>query len=313
MLRILIFTAAIAPPLLVLGYGVGKARGSGRSEAMWHAFVVGAVGGIVAAGIEFVLDRWLATLQLGAGASVGTSAILVAAIPEEAIKLFVLVAMAEGHVDARRMQDLLLLALAVSLGFATLENFLYVASFGDWHTIASLRAITAVPGHGIDGLAMGALLMSARMRGIEDWRRLWPVLAVPVILHAAYDLPLFAIESGLNRTLWAAVWLGVIVLSSGVVIWLVNRALAKAVQHDRVTGRDDLSVETTDRFVAGGITAVVGGPALAGVACFAGSYAAAVAATLLAIFPVALGIDAIRTGLARRKARRRPWLGPKFP
>jgi hypothetical protein len=42
MVRIVIVLAAIIPALLVLGYGIAKARGSWRSEAMWSAFFVGA-------------------------------------------------------------------------------------------------------------------------------------------------------------------------------------------------------------------------------------------------------------------------------
>jgi len=302
MMRVVILLAAISPPLLVLGYGIAKGRGSWRFEAMWNAFLVGAVGGIAAIGCGWLIDHLLpksGNLLLDAGAA----AILVAAVPEETIKFFVLVTFAEKHVDVRRLQDLLILAMAVSLGFAMLENFFYVISVDDWRTIASLRAITAVPGHGINGLAMGALLMAARMPRDRRPARIRNALLVPVVLHAAYDFPLLAIEKNVERLWLAAMWLLVIVISSALVITLCNRMLAKAVAADRAAGRDNVSVETNDWLIIGGIAAVAAGPLLAASAVYAKGVELASVATVLAVFPIALGIDSIRTGLKRRKER----------
>src|SRR6202041_2555037 len=137
-------------------------------------------------------------------AAAATTAVLLAAIPEESIKFFVLVALAEKHVDVRRLQDIVLLALAVSLGFATLENFFYVTSVGGWEMTAALRAITAVPGHCIDGLAMGALLVTARLNGSKSvWSGRY-ALIVPIVLHAAYDFPLFAIQKNIDKVWFVA-------------------------------------------------------------------------------------------------------------
>ena len=146
---------------------------------------------------RLALGHLLPLDRAGPVAEAGVNAVVIAAIPEEAIKFFVLVYLAEKHVDVRRLQDLLVLALAVSLGFATLENFGYVISAGGWKTIAALRAIAAVPGHGIDGLAMGALLIRARLSGRAEDVRL--ALIVPIILHAAYDFPLMAAHKEIGK------------------------------------------------------------------------------------------------------------------
>ena len=50
MIRAVILAAAILPPLLVLGYGIAKARSSWKCEAIWSAYALGAVGAIVAVG-----------------------------------------------------------------------------------------------------------------------------------------------------------------------------------------------------------------------------------------------------------------------
>src|SRR3977135_2450229 len=102
-------------------------------------------------------------------------------MPDTAGKFFTLGSLAEKHVDVRRLQDIIVLALAVSLGFATLENFFYLISAGDWKITAAIRAITSVPGHGIDGLAMGALLVTARLKGCKSPWRVKYALIVPIV------------------------------------------------------------------------------------------------------------------------------------
>jgi len=299
MIRFVILAAAIAPPLFILGYGIAKARGTWKSEAMWNAFLAGAVGALAAVACELALGYLWPDDQMGPIAN----AILLAAIPEESVKFFVLVALAEKHVDVRRLQDLIVLALAVSLGFATVENFSYVTSAGGWKMTAALRAVTAVPGHGIDGLAMGALLVATRLNGGKS---LWDAkyaLLVPIILHAAYDFPLFAIQKHADKIWFGAAWLAIIAASSIFVIMLCNRIIPRAVATDRAAGRDDSSIETTDRLVIGGIIGLIGGPLLAASVFYARGLEFATVAMILSIFPVALGIDSILTGLRRREQR----------
>jgi RsiW-degrading membrane proteinase PrsW (M82 family) len=305
MIRLAILLSAISPAFFILGYGIAKARGSWKSEAMWNAFLLGAVGAIGAVGCEFALQYLLPSGEMYPLLDAATTATLLAAIPEESIKFFVLVSMADKHVDARRLQDVLILALAVSLGFAALENCFYVISTGDWRVTAALRAITSFPGHGIDGLAMGALLIAARLNG-DPRRKLWRVgyaLLVPILLHAAYDFPLFAIGKNAEKLAMGIGWIVILVLSSLFVIMLMSRILPKAVAADRASGRDGTSVETTDRLIIGGTIGLIAGPMLAGAAFYVKGIDVASVATILSIFPVALGIDSILTGLKRKRAR----------
>jgi len=301
-MKFIVLLAAIAPPLVFLSYGIAKARGGWKSEATWNAFLVGAVSALAALTIELALSCLLPLERTGAVAEAGITAVLLAALPEESIKFFVLVSLAEKHVDVRRLQDLLMLALAVSLGFATLENFFYVISAGGWKMIAALRAITAVPGHGIDGLAMGALLIRARLSGRAEDVRL--ALIVPVLLHAAYDFPLLALHKDIGKIWFGTSWLVVIAASSIFVIKLCNRVLAKAIASDRAAGRDDSSIESAGWLIAGGAMVLIAGPSLAAWAFDAKGVEVASVATALSIFPIAFGIDSVLTGLKRRNSRR---------
>jgi protease PrsW len=302
MQRIIIVSAAIIPPLLVLAYGIAKGRGSWRARFVWTAFFAGAASAIAALGCEFLLLQLLPSGRMSVLGEAVASAIFVVAIPEEAIKFFVLLWLSARHADCRRMQDIVVLAVAVSLGFAALENLLCVIAIEDSATVW-LRAITSVPEHGISGLMMGALLTAARLS--SGRRFLLTALAVPIALHAAYDLPLFAMEKQIAPMWFAAGWVVVVTLSSGLAIVLCNRALVKAAAADRRSGRDASSVETTDWLIVGGLVALTAGPLLAAVTFYVQGVGPALAGPALSIVPVALGIDAIRTGLRRRKARNR--------
>ncbi|HAA47861.1 MAG TPA: hypothetical protein DCE03_05180 [Synergistaceae bacterium] len=75
----------------------------------------------------------------------------------------------------------------VALGFATLENVMYiVGSINPW-AIAGWRALLSVPLHGLCGLFMG--YEAARQKQTEGApTRLLPILALPVIAHGSYNL-----------------------------------------------------------------------------------------------------------------------------
>jgi RsiW-degrading membrane proteinase PrsW (M82 family) len=266
-IRIVILAAAIVPSLLILAYWIRKAGVDWRSEAIWSAFFLGAVGTFGALGVELAINQLGFLGESFPVAGSAAKAVFVAAIPEESIKFFILVVLAEKHVDVRRFQDVIVLGLAVSLGFATLENFFYVTSIGDWKTTAGLRALTAVPGHSLDGLAMGALLVSARLDGIEGYRikDVWSArsaLIVPVLLHAAYDFPLLAIEKHVAKIWFSTAWILVIVFSWIFVIWLFNRVLARAAFADLTSPRDAASKEETKRLMNSGAIGLIGGRVL---------------------------------------------------
>ncbi len=257
MIRIVILIVAIMPSLLILGYWTKKADVSWRSEAIWSAFCLGAFSTFAALGTELALARLdflSASYPVAASAA---NAVFLAAIPEESIKFFVLVVFAEKHVDVRRLQDVIVLGLAVSLGFATLENVGYVitgADWGDWRIVAALRAITAVHAHGLDGLAMGALLALARLHGIKGSgiKEIWAVksaLIVPVLLHAAYDFPLLVVERQVAKLWFGVAWVAVVVLSSIFVFKLFKKVHPQAALVDQIP-RDALSTEAAKRLVS---------------------------------------------------------------
>ncbi|MBR3225908.1 MAG: PrsW family intramembrane metalloprotease [Atopobiaceae bacterium] len=86
--------------------------------------------------------------------------------------------------------DAVVYAVVVSLGFATLENILYLMN-GSLET-AIARAVLSVPGHAINGVFMGFFYGVAKhAQRMGNNKRcstnLWLALIAPVIIHGLYD------------------------------------------------------------------------------------------------------------------------------
>lgn len=94
-----------------------------------------------------------------------------------------------------QIYDMIIYAVFVALGFAGLENLLYVYNYGI--STAITRALLAVPGHACDGVFMGYYLGLAKISEINnriDLSKKYKLysLIVPMILHGIYDYCIFS-------------------------------------------------------------------------------------------------------------------------
>lgn len=80
-------------------------------------------------------------------------------------------------------------AVMVSMGFATIENILYVAQGG--LSVAILRIFTAVPAHATFGVLMGYFVGLAKFKGTQTGLYLFFGLMTAILFHGAYDFGLF--------------------------------------------------------------------------------------------------------------------------
>lgn len=112
-------------------------------------------------------------------------------------------------IEYDNMYDGILFAMIVSLGFAAIENILYVLgsidSFASFYLVALFRALLAVPGHVIDGLFMGLFLEKAKISKLNDddfgnimYHGL--SLLVPMLLHTIYDSILIYLTGNHSET-----------------------------------------------------------------------------------------------------------------
>ena len=116
------------------------------------------------------------------------------AIIEEGVKLFFLwIGIWKNRFFNDRF-DGVVYAVSVSLGFASLENILYV--FQNGTSVGILRALTAIPGHTLFAVYMGYFFGLARFEmGKKKVRLVFLSLAVATLIHGGYDFLLMTGES----------------------------------------------------------------------------------------------------------------------
>jgi len=86
--------------------------------------------------------------------------------------------------------DGIVYAVFVSLGFAAVENIMYVSEGGN--KVALVRALTAVPAHALFGIRMGYYFGVAHMYKELRLSFLIKALFIPVLLHGIYDFMLLS-------------------------------------------------------------------------------------------------------------------------
>ncbi len=118
------------------------------------------------------------------------NAFIVAALNEEFFKFAALFFLIWRHKEFDEKFDGIVYAVFVSLGFAWIENIMYVLQYGQ--DVAYSRAVTAVPIHAILGITMGYYFSMAKF--FENRRNINLLLALfmPVLLHGIYDFILMS-------------------------------------------------------------------------------------------------------------------------
>ncbi len=113
------------------------------------------------------------------------NAFLVAALCEETFKLLAVYILIWKNPNFNERFDGIVYAVFVSLGFALVENIMYVFSNG--FSVGISRSFTAVPAHAMFGVMMGYYLGLAKF--IVKGRKKYLALAfiVPFFFHGLYD------------------------------------------------------------------------------------------------------------------------------
>ncbi|MDH3475586.1 MAG: PrsW family glutamic-type intramembrane protease [Rhodospirillales bacterium] len=191
---LLIPLVAVVPGLLLLVYFNARQEYHLSAELVWNAVLLGAAVSVLAVALELPADHAIEVIEdpyyhAVARAFFGTS------LPEELVKFAVVYWIALRHEDYGRPVDALVLSVAVALGFATFENLLYLIQSDDWSRTATARAMTAVPSHVINGMLMGYFLGRAHLKPELASLFRCLALAVPILNHGFYDLPLFLIDA----------------------------------------------------------------------------------------------------------------------
>jgi RsiW-degrading membrane proteinase PrsW (M82 family) len=235
---IISITAAVVPSLLLIWYFYRKDRFPEPQRVVLITFLLGVLTIIPAGIVEgLVMIRALPELALPpllAGLSLAGTA----GVSEELFKWLVVIFYCSRHPEFDEPMDGIVYGVIASLGFATLENGLYVwfAPPGTAMTVALARAFTAVPCHAFLGAIMGYHVGQARFGpGI------WPLhyllsLVLPAILHTLYDFPLMMLHQPGEEANWY-VWV-LLALGTLVLMWIWTTVLVRRLraEQDKMPG-----------------------------------------------------------------------------
>ena len=117
-----------------------------------------------------------------------------AAIPEEIAKFVLLWLFVRKNKWFDEHMDGIVYAAAVSLGFAGLENIMYLFTSPDWVSTGIARALFSVPGHFFFGILMGYYYSLVRFDPITPAINKFWVLGAPILAHGIFDSILFTTD-----------------------------------------------------------------------------------------------------------------------
>jgi RsiW-degrading membrane proteinase PrsW (M82 family) len=182
--------SAVIPSLLLIWYFWARDAQPEPGRVLWATFGLGVLAVVPVLMIELPV---VALIKL-IGDPFARSALdgfVGAAAPEEALKLVVLLAYCERNPAFDEPMDGIVYGAVASLGFATLENILYIGHGG--MGVAVMRALTAVPGHAFWGAILGYHVGQAKFFPAHRGRLIVRGYLLAVLLHGLYDAPLMLV------------------------------------------------------------------------------------------------------------------------
>ena len=188
MRTLIIITAALLPTILLLLYIWKKDTQKEPTSWLVKAVLWGVAICIPVALVEGGIEALLFGVDGKPSSLLGTTtlAFVVAALPEEAFKLFALWMVLRKNPYFDEYFDGIVYAVCVGLGFAAFENIMYVFSEEDWVSTAIVRALLAVPGHYAFAILMGYYYSVYHF--VDHSPKVAAcVLLVPVLAHGTYD------------------------------------------------------------------------------------------------------------------------------
>ena len=200
---------ALLPGILIIIYIFRKDKVEHEPVSLIVKLVIfGAISCIPAVFAETYMGALAPGLQEGSVAGAIYNAFLVAALCEEVCKYLLLRIGSWRNRNFDYRFDGIVYGVSVAVGFALLENVLYVMDGGLY--VALMRGVLAVPLHCFCGVFMGIYYGAAKRYSIEGQHgkattATFKALFIPFLIHGIYDTLAFLGEYGTTFALLAFV------------------------------------------------------------------------------------------------------------
>lgn len=206
---IVLLALATFPPIYIMHLLLKADKKDRNNTVVYQMFFIGAALAVPIYYIEVFLETNILKTNPF------TSAFLVYSLIEEGIKLFALVIITNKLLTKSSLYVLvtynyILIATSISLGFATVENILYVLYNGLGTAIA--RVFSAIPLHACCGFIMGYLLSKGKYLELNSKNsRIILAFTVPFFLHGFYDYFILS-----DKIPWFFAYILIIIVTWGV-------------------------------------------------------------------------------------------------
>lgn len=182
-----IFTAAIAPAVAIMTFiYLSKRIELEPLPLIVRMFIIGVIMVFPLMFIQYAFETE------GFFQSPMLKSVFLAGLLEEFFKWFFLLFVAYRHSDFDHHYDGIIYGVSISLGFATIENIIYL--FANGIEIALLRAIFPVSSHALFGIIMGFYMGKAKFTNVHTQLCLAMALFIPVGFHSLYDYIITVLE-----------------------------------------------------------------------------------------------------------------------
>ncbi|MCT2537406.1 glutamic-type intramembrane protease PrsW [Aquibacillus koreensis] len=183
-----ILSAGIAPTLALMSFFYLKDKfNSEPITAVIKTFFYGA---LLVFPIMFIQ---YAFMEEGVGQTALIRSFILTGLLEEFFKWFIFLYTVYKYTEFDSFYDGITYGVSISLGFAAVENILYLFAHGIEYAFS--RALFPVSSHALFGVIMGYYLGKARFNESKSKRTLFLALVIPVVLHGTYDFILEAYTS----------------------------------------------------------------------------------------------------------------------
>lgn len=234
---VFVLIAALAPVCLLLLYIYRKDKFQQEPvKELMKAFAAG--------GLSVFLSLLISIPTVGVGVDEIYSipdalkmAFLGAAIPEELAKFLMLWFVVRRNRYFDEHMDGIVYAVYVSLGFAAIENIMYLfENYDSWVSVGISRALFAIPGHFAFGVLMGYYFSLVRFSPVPSLKNKILVLAAPMLVHGLYDSILLVIDV----TPVASIILMILFLFLCHRMWKYgNKKIVEHLERDRMTFNEE--------------------------------------------------------------------------
>jgi RsiW-degrading membrane proteinase PrsW (M82 family) len=187
---LILLLIALAPCLFLLWYFYHRDKYEPEPKKMIiKVFLLGAAMVIPAGIIEIIIMSGLEIIMSGVLYFFIISFFVIAPC-EELFKYVVVKYSVYKSIEFDEVMDGIVYTVSASLGFATIENIIYVLQQGIGTGIA--RAFLAVPGHAFFGAVMGYYIGLAKFTNGKEKQLLTRGIMFAILLHGLYDFLILA-------------------------------------------------------------------------------------------------------------------------